>query len=83
MSLNQFIDHTLLAPNATSDKILKLCEEAKAHQFAAVCVPPFYIEMAKRELKESDVNVCTVIGFPFGYDHVATKMEAITSPTTR
>ena len=77
MSLNQFIDHTLLAPNATSDKIIKLCKEAEEYSFAAVCVPPFYVELAKRTLTTPEVKICTVIGFPFGYDHVATKMEAI------
>lgn len=77
MSLNQFIDHTLLAPNTTSDKIEKLCNEAETYQFAAVCVPPFYVDLASKALKNSDVKVCTVVGFPFGYDHVATKIDAI------
>lgn len=78
MSLNRFIDHTLLAPSATNEQIIQLCDEAKKYEFATVCVPPFYIELAGRELKGSEVKICTVVGFPFGYDHVATKIEAIT-----
>lgn len=78
MILNQFIDHTLLSPTATTKQIQKLCQEAKQHKFATVCIPPFYLDVARRELLNSDVKICTVIGFPFGYDHVATKIEAIT-----
>ena len=77
MSLNRFIDHTLLSPSATKEQIVNLCQEAIKYEFATVCIPPYYIELASRELKDSDVKVCTVIGFPFGYDHVATKVEAI------
>jgi len=78
MSLNRFIDHTLLSPIATNEQIKKHCQEAIEHEFAAVCIPPFYIDLAQRELKGSKVKICTVIGFPFGYDHVATKIDAIT-----
>jgi len=78
MPLNRFIDHTLLSPTATKEQIIKLCQEAIQNEFAAVCIPPFYVELASRELKGSKVNVCTVVGFPFGYDHVATKIDAIT-----
>ncbi|MDF1694933.1 MAG: deoxyribose-phosphate aldolase [Saprospiraceae bacterium] len=77
MSLNRFIDHTLLSPVATIEQVEKHCEEAVQHNFATVCIPPFYIDLARRKLKGSDVKICTVIGFPFGYDHIATKMEAI------
>ncbi len=78
MLLNRFIDHTLLSPIATKDEILKHCQEAKQYEFVTVCIPPFYVDLASRELKGSNVKICTVIGFPFGYDHVATKIEAIT-----
>jgi len=77
MPLNQFIDHTLLSPTATTDQIIKHCKEAKKHNFAAVCIPPIYVGLACRELKGSQIKVCTVIGFPFGYDHVGTKIDAI------
>lgn len=77
MSINQFIDHTLLAPTTTEDQIKKHCKEAIKYEFATVCIPPVYVGLASRELKDSVVKVCTVIGFPFGYDHVATKIDAI------
>ncbi|MEM9544518.1 MAG: deoxyribose-phosphate aldolase [Bacteroidota bacterium] len=77
MSLNRFIDHTLLKPIATKSQIISHCQEAKQYEFAAVCIPPIYVDLARRELGESEVNICTVIGFPFGYDHVATKIQAI------
>ena len=78
MSLNRFIDHTLLSPIATNEQIKEHCQEAIKYKFATVCIPPFYLDLTRRELKGSDVKICTVIGFPFGYDHVATKIDAIT-----
>ncbi|SFJ09198.1 deoxyribose-phosphate aldolase [Thermoflavimicrobium dichotomicum] len=60
------IDHTLLKPEATRDDIVKLCEEAKAHQFASVCVNPYWVRVAAEQLADSPVKVCTVIGFPLG-----------------
>ena len=77
MNLNQFIDHTNLKPTATQEDIKILSKEAIEYNFKAVCVSPYYLDIARRELKNSDVKLCTVIGFPFGYSHVATKMEAI------
>jgi deoxyribose-phosphate aldolase len=77
MSLNQYIDHTLLSPTATTEQIEKLCQEAIEYKFATVCIPPFYIDTVRKLLLGSDVKICTVVGFPFGYDHVATKIEAI------
>ena len=78
MLLNQYIDHTLLSPVATTGQIEKLCQEAIKYEFPTVCIPPFYIDIARKQLLESKVKICTVVGFPFGYDHVATKIEAIT-----
>ncbi len=62
----KMIDHTLLKPEATPEEITKLCEEAKTYGFASVCVNPCYVSLCKNLLKESDVKVCTVIGFPLG-----------------
>ncbi len=64
--LNTYIDHTLLKPTASVDDILRLTEEAREHQFAAVCVPPCYVGLAANQLKKSGVKVATVIGFPLG-----------------
>ena len=69
----KYIDHTLLKQNTTQKDIVKLCAEAKAYGFRAVCVNPCYVELAKKELEGSDVLVCTVIGFPFGANKTETK----------
>jgi len=60
------IDHTLLKPEATLSEIKQLCEEAKQHNFASVCVNPSYVSTCFDLLKSSNVKVCTVIGFPLG-----------------
>lgn len=65
-ALAGMIDHTLLKPDATSDKIAQLCFEAKKHHFASVCVNPTHVKLCADLLKDSDVKVCTVIGFPLG-----------------
>ena len=66
MKLSKYIDHTLLKANATKEQIIKLCSEAKEYDFKTVCVNPSYIPLCKEELANSDVMVCTVIGFPLG-----------------
>jgi deoxyribose-phosphate aldolase len=75
--LNEYIDHTLLKPYATEKQIRQLCEEATTNQFAAVCVPPYFIKVCKTVLKDSNVQVASVTGFPNGYDHIGTKMDSI------
>lgn len=62
----QMIDHTLLKPDATSAQIVQLCDEAKMHNFASVCVNPTHIRACAEMLKDADPKVCTVIGFPLG-----------------
>ncbi|WP_099187236.1 deoxyribose-phosphate aldolase [Tepidibacter mesophilus] len=66
MQLAKYIDHTVLKAQTTEDEVKKVCEEAKTYGFFSVCINPSYIEFAKEQLKESDVKVCTVIGFPLG-----------------
>ena len=61
-----FIDHTLLKPEATDDDIKKLCQEAASYHFASVCVNPTWVRVAACNLIGSGVPVCTVIGFPLG-----------------
>lgn len=65
-TLNKFIDHTLLKPDATEDQINKLCEEAILHDFATVCINPTHLKYAKGLLNGTNVGLCTVIGFPLG-----------------
>lgn len=74
MKLNKLIDHTLLKPEATKAQIEKLCGEAKEYDFKSVCVNPHYVKYAKELLKERDVLVCTVIGFPLGQNTTAIKV---------
>ncbi len=62
----KYIDHTLLAPQAGIREIVLLCQEAKRYNFASVCVNPVYVSAAKDELADSDVKICTVVGFPLG-----------------
>lgn len=64
--LAQYIDHTLLRPDATAADIDRLCAEAKAHGFAAVCINPTWVARAAHNLSGSGVPVASVIGFPFG-----------------
>ena len=66
MDLNKTIEHTLLKPTASNDALKKLYEEAKEHKFLGVCINPCYVRFAKENLKNSDVKIVTVIGFPLG-----------------
>ena len=72
--LNKYIDHTNLDRCAVDYMIEKLCKEAKEYKFASVCVHPYYVEKAKKMLKNTDVAVCTVIGFPLGMNTTETKI---------
>ncbi|MBA3395415.1 MAG: deoxyribose-phosphate aldolase [Deltaproteobacteria bacterium] len=62
----KLIDHTLLKPEATRDEVVKLCEEAKQHRFASVCVNTTWVPLCKALLSGTDVMVCAVVGFPLG-----------------
>lgn len=64
--LASYIDHTLLAPQAGIKDIAQLCQEAKRYGFASVCVNPIYVSTAASELRDSEVKICTVAGFPLG-----------------
>lgn len=77
MKLNQYIDHTVLKPTTLLSDIEKLCNEAKQYQFAAVCVPPPFVQKSKELLVDSGVKVATVIGFPFGYSAVEAKLAEV------
>lgn len=65
-NLNEYIDHTLLKADATEEQIRQLCEEAVTYDFMSVCVNPTWVKKAAAFLGNSDVKVCTVIGFPLG-----------------
>ncbi len=65
-NINKHIEHTLLKQDAKLEDFIKLFEEAKKYNFLGVCVNPLYVKLAKDNLKNSDVKVVTVIGFPLG-----------------
>lgn len=66
MNLSNYIDYTFLKPTATERDSINLCKIAKANKYFSVCVNGAYIKLAKELLKDTDVKVCTVIGFPLG-----------------
>lgn len=68
---------TFLAPPPLMEDINKLCADAKAYGFNAVCVPPLFLKRAKEQLQGSDVKVSTVIAFPLGYQYVEAKLAEI------
>lgn len=72
-NLSRYIDHTLLKADATKNEVIKLCNEAKEYDFFSVCINPGFVELAAKELSESNVAVCTVIGFPLGASTPETK----------
>ena len=65
-ALAKVIDHSLLRPEATSEEIVRFCEEAKEYHFACVVVLPSWCQLARKRLRDSDVNLCTVVAFPLG-----------------
>lgn len=66
MNVAKYIDHTLLKPDSTREQIDKILEEAKKYQFKSVCINPTHVSYASQQLLDTDVLVCTVIGFPLG-----------------
>ena len=64
--LAQYLEHTLLKPEATVADIIKICEEAKQYQLGGVCINPCYVALARHLLSGTGVKVITVIGFPLG-----------------
>ncbi|WP_375318058.1 deoxyribose-phosphate aldolase [Spiroplasma endosymbiont of Virgichneumon dumeticola] len=75
INLNEYIDHTLLKSDATLAMIEKLCQEAKKAYFKTVCINPFYVKHAASLLADSNLKVCTVVGFPLGANATSTKVQ--------
>jgi len=69
----RMIDHTLLKPDAVTSEIEALCKEAREYGFASVCINPCWVKLCTELLKDSEVKVCTVIGFPLGAASPETK----------
>ncbi|MGM0608303.1 MAG: deoxyribose-phosphate aldolase [Candidatus Muiribacteriota bacterium] len=72
--LARYIDHTLLKPDSEEEAVLKLCKEALEYNFASVCINPCWVNKCFMLLKDSDVKVCTVIGFPLGATYTDVKV---------
>ena len=77
MNIATYIDHTILKPTTLTADVKALCKEANENSMAAVCVPPMFIKQAKSLLQNSNVKVATVIGFPFGYSAVESKLAEV------
>ncbi len=66
MEIEKFLDHTILNPDAVKEDVKKICREAKAYGFASVCVNPCWVKSVDQELKGTDIDTCSVVGFPLG-----------------
>lgn len=66
MNLAKYIDHTILKPDTTTEQVKKICDEAVQYGFMSVCVNSIYTAYVAKQLKDSDVKTCTVVGFPLG-----------------
>ena len=73
-NLNKYIEHTLLKQDATENDLIKLFDEAKENDFLGVCVNPCYVKLAKEHLKNTNVKIVTVIGFPLGANTTEVKV---------
>lgn len=77
MDLARHIEHTALSPTLTIGDIDKLVDEARQFNFFGVCVPPFWVQRAKREVNKDPITIVTVAGFPLGYNLTETKIDEI------
>lgn len=74
MKNSKYIDNTLLKPEATKQDIIDICLISKENDFFSVCLNPYWIKLAKQLLVDSDVKVCSVIGFPLGANSIESKL---------
>ncbi|SFF34820.1 deoxyribose-phosphate aldolase [Thermoflexibacter ruber] len=77
MQINQYLEHTKLSPIFDSNDCEQLVNEAMEFNFIGVCVPPYWVKKAKRDLGKSNVKLVTVVGFPLGYQRSEVKMREI------
>lgn len=73
MNYNKMIDHTVLKADTPLETVKRICDEAMEYGFASVCINPCHVAYCADYLKDSNVNVCTVIGFPLGANTSAVK----------
>ncbi len=77
MQLAHYIDHSYLRPDCNEAIIDRLIWESKEYGFKAICIPPMYLQYAKEKAGERSFLLCTVAGFPIGYDHVEAKLASL------
>lgn len=77
MDITRYIEHTNLSPAITIKDIDQLVEEARRFNFLGICVPPFWVKRAKREIGKENILLVTVAGFPLGYSMTETKLDEI------
>lgn len=77
MQLAHYIDHTYLKPDCTEAVIDKLISEAALYGFKSICIPPMYLNYAREKAGQRSFLLCTVAGFPIGYDHVEAKLASL------
>jgi len=66
MDISKYIDYTLLEPTATEHDIIDLCNDAKQNNFYSICINSCYVKLANKLLAETDIKICSVIGYPLG-----------------
>ncbi len=77
MNLARFIEHTNLSPSIVIGDVDRLVDEARRYSFFGVCVPPFWVKRARREIGNDGITLVTVAGFPLGYNMTETKLDEI------
>lgn len=77
MNIETTIEHSILKPDVSIDEIRKYCEEAIEYHFTAVAVPPLFVKTAKEFIGERNIFVATVIGFPYGYNAIESKLAEV------
>lgn len=73
-NIQRFIEQTVLKPQTVDSDIEKLVADAKKYGFIGICVPPFWVKKAKREIGDAPIQLVTVVGFPLGYQMTETKV---------
>lgn len=76
-NLSRYIEHTNLSPTLNIKDIDTLVEEATQYNFLGICVPPFWVKRAQREIGKEKILLVTVAGFPLGYSMTETKLDEI------
>lgn len=78
-NIQEYIEHTNLNPTITAKEVEQVVSEAKEFNFTGICVPPYWVKKARRDLGDSPVSLVTVVGFPFGYHRSEVKLQEIKS----